>query len=62
MDSDKQVLEIALREMSLALDALAAECADADGKPKAPSRQALMRARGMLPPYCAQALAKKTPN
>ncbi|PKO45741.1 MAG: hypothetical protein CVU31_11640 [Betaproteobacteria bacterium HGW-Betaproteobacteria-4] len=62
MDEDKQILELALREMSLALDALAAECTDADGNPKAPSRQVLMRSRGMLPPYCEQALAKKPSN
>lgn len=54
----KLILELAIREMSLALDALTAECTDADGKPKAPSRQVLMRSRGMLPPYCERALSK----
>jgi hypothetical protein len=59
INGDKRVLELALREMSLALDAFVAECQDTDGKPKAPSRQLLMRSRGLLPPYCALALAKK---
>jgi len=59
MNEDKQILELALREMSMALSALAAECLDPDGNPKAPSRQVLMRSRGMLPPYCNMALAKK---
>lgn len=61
MSDDKQILELALRAVSLALDALAAECTDAEGKPKAPSKQALMRAKAMLPPYCEQALSKGSP-
>lgn len=55
---DKRVLELALKQMSLALDALVAECTDDAGQPNKPSKKALMRARGMLPPYCSMALAK----
>jgi hypothetical protein len=62
METDKRILEIALRQISLALDALAAECTDDTGKPKAPSQQTLMRSRGLLPPYCNMALAKKVAN
>lgn len=59
MSEDTILLELALREMSLALDALAEECTDADGKPKAPSHKSLMRSRGLLPPYCEQSLSRK---
>jgi len=59
METDKQILEIALRQMSLALDVLTAECTDDTGKPKLPTQQTLMRSRGLLPPYCKMALAKK---
>lgn len=58
-DLDFHILELSLREMSLALDALTAECTDAEGNAKAPSRQTLMRVRGLLPPYCTMALSKK---
>ena len=57
--NDTKILEIALREMSLSLDALISECTAADGKPTAPSRQILMRSRGLLPPYCEMSLSKK---
>jgi hypothetical protein len=53
----ERVLELALKMMSLELDALVKECVD--GKDiKAPSRKAFMRARGMLPPYCEMAFKK----
>jgi hypothetical protein len=58
-DADTKVLELALQAISKALDALCAECLDESGKPKAPSRQSIMKARAMLPPYCDQALSKK---
>ena len=59
---DKRVLELALQQMSLALDALVTECTDTDGNPKGPSKQSIMRARGLLPPYCGMALSKKAPD
>jgi hypothetical protein len=57
---DDQVLEIALRSMSNHLNDLASECTDGD-QVKAPSRKGLMRARGVLPPYCHMALAGAKP-
>ena len=59
MDVDRQILDLALREMSKALSTLIAECLDDAGKPKEPSQQAIMRARGMLPPYLELAFSKK---
>jgi len=59
MNDDTKILEIALREMSQALDALIAECTGDDGKPKAPSHGSLMRSRGLLPPHCKQSFAKQ---
>jgi len=57
-DADVSVLKAAVAVVSGALDELVGECLDIDGMPKAPSPQALMRARGMLPPRCSHALAK----
>jgi hypothetical protein len=57
--ADVAVLEAALAVLSRALDDLAGACIDADGKPRAPDRGALMRARSMLPPACTHAFAKK---
>lgn len=57
--TDTEVLEIALRRMSLALNELVMECLNIDGSAKAPSRQAIMRACGLLPPYCSQTLSKR---
>ena len=61
MSANVEVLEVALRVMSLALDALISDCIDVKGSAKAPERAALMKARSMLPPYCAQALSQKKP-
>jgi len=55
---DVKVLEVAAAVMSRALDELVGACIGDDGKPKAPDRGALMRARSMLPPACKHALKK----
>ncbi len=56
---DVKVLEAAIAVMSHALDDLVEACLDANGKPKAPDRAALMRARSMLPPSCKFAFRKE---
>ena len=58
LEMDSEILQAGLKVMSTALDTLITECYTSDGKPKEPSRQALMRARGLLPPYCEMALGK----
>jgi hypothetical protein len=55
---DKAVLEAAVKVLSVTLDALIAECLAKDGTPQAPSRKTLMKARGMLPKYCATSFNK----
>ena len=55
---DVQVLELAVAVVSRALDDFVGACTDADGKPRAPDRNAVMRARAMLPPACRHALKK----
>ena len=54
-----KVLESALKVLTQALNDLCAECFDEQGKPKAPDRRALMKARGMLPPSYSQTLVKE---
>lgn len=49
---------VALRKLSEAFDRFVGACMDANGKPKAPSPQELAKARGYLPPYCANAYKK----
>lgn len=56
---DTRVLETALRVVSAELDRLIGACLGPDGKPQAPTRQALMRARSMLPPGHGLALTRK---
>lgn len=56
---DVKVLVAAVAVMSRALDELVGACLGDDGKPKAPDRGALMRARSMLPPACKHALQKE---
>lgn len=56
---DTMVLEESIRVLSRALDALVGQCMDESGKPKAPERSDLMRARAMLPPWCQHALSKE---
>lgn len=57
---DNRILKLALHETSIAMDVLIGDCMGDDGKPKAPSRKVMMRARGFLPPYCQHALAKRS--
>lgn len=47
-----------IRTMTKALDELAAACMDEKGAPKAPDKKALMKARAMLPGWCANSLTK----
>jgi hypothetical protein len=56
--ADIKVLALAAGVVSAALDELVGACLDGDGKPMAPDRGALMRARSMLPPTCEHALKK----
>lgn len=58
MSDEVQILELSLRLMSNHLDELIASCIDESGKPKAPDMRSVMRARGVLPPYCAMSLSK----
>jgi hypothetical protein len=58
-EDDVRVLEVAVEVMARALDDLVGACMDDAGKPRAPDRAALMRARSMLPPACRHALPKK---
>lgn len=55
---DVKVLEVAVAVMNRALDELVDACLGDDGKPKAPDRGALMRARAMLQPACKHTLQK----
>ncbi len=56
--ADVKILEAAVAVVSRALDELVGACLDADGKPRAPDRSAVMRARSMLQPACLHALKK----
>lgn len=60
MRQDRTILEKSLRLMSTALDELVDACQTSDGTPAVPRRDALMRAKRMLPPYCKNALGKKS--
>lgn len=57
-DPDTKVLEATIRVLSRALDDLIGECMDDKGKPCAPDRAALMRARALLPGYCRHAFKR----
>jgi hypothetical protein len=54
------VIEMALKVITRAMDELVGACLDESGKPKAPDMRALMKARGYLPPKCANAFPAKT--
>ena len=58
MSADQEIIEIALKLLSKSLDELVSACMDESGSPKAPTKQELMRARGMLPLYCKNTLNK----
>jgi hypothetical protein len=49
---------IALKCLTEAFDRFIGECMDENGKPKEPSRQALMKARACLPPSARHTLTK----
>lgn len=57
-ETSVKVLEAIVDTTLDAFDLFVGACIDADGKPKAPDRAALMRARSMLPPRCPHALKK----
>jgi hypothetical protein len=61
-DADLKVAQASYAVMSRALSDLVGACLDADGKPKAPTKKDLMRARSMLPPRFAHALGKEQPR
>jgi len=56
----EEILELPLKAMSNALNELIKECKDNDGKPKEPTYGAIMKASGFLPPYCSEALSKRS--
>jgi hypothetical protein len=58
-ENDVAVLELSIKKLSEAFDEFIGSCVDPDGKPKAPDKKELMRAKACLPKYCANALNKK---
>ena len=58
--SEIEILEISLQKVSEAFDEFVNECTTEDGKPKQPSYQAIMKAKGFLPPYCKHSFKKAT--
>lgn len=60
--NDQEILLGALKVISNAMDEFVSDCQDANGQPKAPSKQALMRARSYLPPHCTNTLIKLRPK
>jgi len=59
--SERKILYHALKVVSTQFDILVGECMDANGKPQAPDRKALAKARGYLPPYTENAFVKTIP-
>ncbi len=59
MNIDINILELSIKKLSEAFNELIGECVDKDGKPKQPTTQAIMKARGYLPMYCEYAFKKK---
>lgn len=49
LEDDRRVLELSVKALTDALREIVADCEDADGQPKAPSRRALLRAKASLP-------------
>ena len=60
--SEQSVDLIALKIITARLDEFVAECVDKDGKPRAPSPQALAKVRGYLPSGCKMAYKAKEAN
>jgi len=59
MTVDVKILELSIKKLSESFDEFICECVDKDGKPKQPTMQAIMKAKGYLPPYCAHAFKKE---
>lgn len=57
--SEQSIDLIALKIITTRLDEFVAECVDENGKPRAPSHQALAKVRGYLPPACKMAYKAK---
>lgn len=57
--SDEKILELALQKLSAEFDGFISECIDENQKPKCPSMQAIMRAKGCLPFGLKNAYKKK---
>ena len=60
MDADIQILEAAVKRLSIELDRLIAGCIDEQGLLKQPTMQDVMRARGVLPKYCKNSFTAST--
>ena len=58
MTAQQQIDNTIIQVMTKALDELASACIDETGAPKAPDKKALMKARAMLPAWCANSLTK----
>ena len=58
MTAQQQVDNTIIQVMTKAMDELASACRDETGAPKAPDKKALMKARSMLPAWCANSLTK----
>lgn len=52
-----EVYEVAIKQLTIAFNEFVGECL-LDGKPKAPSMQALYKARGCLPSWCSSTIVK----
>lgn len=60
--TDNSTLGLALRALTEAFDTFISECTDSEGSRYTPSMQAVMKARGYLPPGCANAFKPKVRN
>ena len=59
MDKRLEILMIALKKLHESYDDFIGACLTEDGKPKAPDYKSLMKARGILPGSCKNALERK---
>ena len=50
---------LAIKKLSEAFDAFVDACLDENGKPKAPDRKAILKAKACLPPYCKHSFKRK---
>jgi len=57
--NDTKILELSIEKLSAAFDNYIGECLDDNEKPKMPTIQAIMKAKGYLPPKCKHAFKKK---